>query len=115
MRSPLPTEIEQAIVGSWQCVDGRVHVSGDVDLSALGLERLPVVFGLVSGFFYCSDNPLITLAGAPTRVGGDFYCTDTLLTTLEGAPEFVGGDFFVAHNRLLDVKGSPREVGGSFN
>jgi hypothetical protein len=73
--------------GKWtRRADGKVDVKGDVDLSGLGLEELPVKFGKVSGSFYCTENQLTTLEGSPEIVDGNFYCAENKLTTLEGGP-----------------------------
>jgi hypothetical protein len=43
--------------------------------------------------FYCLDNKLTSLKGAPKQVGGNFDCSENKLTSLAGAPQEVGGDF----------------------
>ena len=53
------------------------------------------IFTEVRGLFEIADNTLITLEGAPRKVGGFFNCEDNVnLTSLEGAPKEVGGDFY---------------------
>ncbi len=54
--------------------DGWV-VNGDLDLSKLKMQVLPKIKS-VSGNFYCWDNELESLEGAPEFVGGDFDCSD---------------------------------------
>jgi hypothetical protein len=61
-------------------------VDGGVDLSNMGLTRLPK-FISVSGYFDCSGNQIFSLAGCPTSVGRDFYCSNSQLTSLDGAPK----------------------------
>ena len=39
-----------------------------------------VRFGKVSGGFYCSDNQLTTLVGAPHSFSGSFYCDGNTVT-----------------------------------
>jgi hypothetical protein len=95
--------------------DGLVDVDGDVDLSDMGSNKIPISFGRVGGDFYCYSNQLTTLEGAPREVGGDFYCYSNQLTTLEGAPHRVGGGFYCYHNELTTLKGAPREVVGYFS
>jgi hypothetical protein len=95
--------------------DGTVDVDGGVYLVCQRLKKLPLKFGRVAGDFYCDDNKLTTLEGAPKVVGGDFYCYHNQLTTLEGAPKVVGGDFNCGHNQLITIEGSPKEVGGDFS
>ena len=93
--------------------NGLVDVDGDVDLSAEN-SKLPIKFDNVNGSFYCHNNQLTTLEGAPQLVGGDFYCSNNQLTTLEGCPEEVGGDFKCFRNKITSLKGGPKSVGGYF-
>jgi hypothetical protein len=81
---------------------GLVSCTGDLNLKyRKKWERLPVAFDKVRGNFWCDDNKLKTLEGAPTSVGGDFVCNNNQLTTLLGAPTSVGGHFFCTwHNSL---------------
>jgi hypothetical protein len=115
--------------------DGTVDVGGDVNLYRKGLKELPLKFGKVSGDFYCSNNQLTTLEGAPKEVGGYFDCGSNELSTLEGAPKKVsvfdcdynqlvtlegvpkevGGSFYCRNNQLTTLEGAPTEVGGSFD
>jgi len=104
------------VKGTWtRRPDGKIDVEGDVTISGLGLEELPYQFGRVSGDFYCSDNQLTSLSGAPKEVGGYFYCSYNQLTSLQGAPKEVGGNFFCSDNQLTSLQGAPKEVGGGFN
>ena len=95
--------------------DGSYDVKGDVDLSGKNLKELPVKFRNVTGSFWCDDNQLTSLKGAPEKVGEDFYCSYNQLTTLKGAPERVGGDFYCRSNRLTTLEGAPKEVGRDFS
>jgi hypothetical protein len=96
--------------------DGVVDVDGGVFFGEAGLKEIPVQFGKVTGDFYCSDNYLSTLKGAPEKVSGSFYCYNNELTSLEGAPKYVGGRFFnCSANKLTSLKNSPKEVGGNFD
>jgi len=95
--------------------DRTVDVDGDVDLSDMGLDKLPLKFGYVSGDFYCFNNKLTSLEGSPEEVGGDFYCENNKLTSLVGAPEEVGGYFDCDDNKLTSLEGAPRKVGRSFD
>ena len=78
--------------------DGTYSSDGDVNLSNLGLTKLPVKFKYVKGNFYCSHNKLTSLEGAPQEVGGGFVCSYNQLTSLEGAPQKVGGYFVCSGN-----------------
>ena len=45
--------------------DFSIDVEGSVDLRSKGLSKLPLKFNKISGDFYCDDNKLTTLEGAP--------------------------------------------------
>ena len=84
------------------CIDGynyedyigkTVKVTGDVILRGLGLTKIPINFTEVGGVFYCYDNQLTSLEGAPEKVGGDFNCEDNPLKSTKGKPAFIGGEF----------------------
>jgi hypothetical protein len=92
---------------------GVVDVSGEVKLIKL-TENLPVQFGRVGGSFYCYDNKLTSLEGAPSSVGSGFYCSNNKLTSLEGAPSSVGLSFVCRDNQLTSLEGAPSSVGGGF-
>ena len=93
-------------------------IIGDVNLSDLHLKQLPEILKDVSinGHFFCSNNNLTSLDGAPNTVDEDFYCGDNKLTSLTGAPKTVGGDFYCDNNpvkftetqvrAICDVKGN---------
>ena len=90
-------------------------VKGNLDLSNMGLTELPDLGTVtVLGSFYCQNNQLTSLVGAPKSVGGNFYCSDNQLTSLEHAPKSVGGSFYCEDNQLTSLVGAPKSVGGSF-
>ena len=116
--------------------DGSVDVNDDVNISNIGLKKIPLKFGKiygsfdccrnklttlegapieVDGYFDCSENKLITLEGGPTRVINDFYCTYNKLTSLKGSPIEVGDEFWCYDNQLISLDGSPIEIGGDFH
>ena len=70
-----------------------------------------VKFGVVTGNFYCSNNSLTSLDGAPQEVRGAFFCDHNSLTSLEGAPQWVGEDFYCSNNSLTSLEGAPPWVG----
>jgi len=94
--------------------DGSYSCEGNVDISDMGLTKIPVRFKEVKGGFYCSNN-LETLDGAPEKVGGHFYCYYNKLETLEGGPKIVGGHFGCSNNNLETLEGAPEKVGGDFS
>ena len=104
--------------GTWKLnpQTGLVDVKGDFDCSGQGLSDFKGVrFGVVKGSFWCYNNRLTSLVGAPEKVGGGFDCRINQLTSLEGAPREVGWDFWCYRNQLTSLEGAPREVGGCFD
>ena len=90
------------INGTYSLIDGVYNVKGSISLIKL-VEKLPIKFGTVSGHFYCFGNNLISLEGAPKKVGSHFYCFGNKLTSLEGCPTRIGGNFSCddnLHNNL---------------
>lgn len=90
--------------------DGSINIYGDVVETNENIDKLPVRFNEVSGFFICGN--LITLEGCPRKVGGDFYCDRSRISSFEGGPEEVGGDVW-AHEikTLTSLKGLPKSIG----
>jgi hypothetical protein len=87
-------------------------VDGNFDCSHQRLKGFKgVKFGVVTGDFYCDNNSLISLVGAPQKVGVNFWCGNNRLTSLEGAPQKVGVDFWCDNNRLTSLEGAPLKVG----
>lgn len=95
--------------------DGTVDINGDVDLSFLGLSKLPLKFGKVSGNFSCGYNKLISLEGSPKWIGEDFECSFNELKTLEGGPETIIGNYSFSYNCLINFKGFPEDYDGRVN
>ena len=86
-------------------------VNGNLDLSEMDLTELPDMSTVsVKGGFYCEDNQLTSLAGAPQSVGVDFDCRNNQLTSLAGAPQSVGGDVDCENNQLTSLAGAPQSV-----
>ena len=95
--------------------DGSIDVDGDVNLIDINLDKLPLRFNRIGGNFYCNNNQLTSLEGAPKEVGGFFDCRYNQLTSLEGAPKEVGGFFDCNNNKLTSLEGAPKSVGTYFN
>lgn len=112
-----------------------VNVKGNVDLRKLNLKSIPVKFGRVEGYFDIAENYLEVLDGCPFEVTGDFYCYENklislkgaplevlsfdcshnLLTSLEGSPKIVKEMFRCSNNKLTSLKNSPSEVGTTYS
>ena len=87
---------------------GLVNIKGDFDCSWGGLTDFKGVrFGVIEGSFYCQNNKLTSLDGAPIKVKRNFNCSDNYLTSLEGGPEKVGLYYDCSKNKLVTLKGAP--------
>ncbi len=101
-------ELDQLRDGDGKYLAGIVNVTGNVSLPDLGLEQLPVKFGTVGGNFWCGNNRLTSLEGAPGTVGvgtvgGNFYCTRNRLTSLIGVHRIlrrIDGRLFICGNEI---------------
>jgi hypothetical protein len=103
--------------GTWKLntKTGLVDVDVDFNCSHSSLSNFSgIEFGNISGSFDCSYNKLVSLEGAPQKVGNTFYCYNNQLVSLEGAPQEVSGGFYCSNNQLVSLKGSPKKVGESF-
>ena len=94
---------------------GLVDVGiGGIVWSNLGLTDFKgIKLGTVEGNFYCNNNQLSSLEGAPQVLGMGFYCQNNQLNTLKGAPQKVGW-FSGENNQLTTLEGAPQEVVGNF-
>ena len=96
--------------------DGTLLVPGDLDLSSKQLFKLPDLSPVeVAGNFYCYNNFLTSLEGAPHKVAKGFYCYNNSLKSLKGAPETVGGEFWCDVNQLSFLSHAPAAVGSNFH
>jgi hypothetical protein len=93
---------------------GVVDVQGNVTLKSLW-RKLPVQFGVVTGFFLCAGSQLHTLEGAPHSVGDVFDCSSNALTHLTHAPRHVGKHFRCSDNLIQSLQHAPTHVSGYFN
>ncbi|MEZ0223498.1 MAG: hypothetical protein ACAH83_03010 [Alphaproteobacteria bacterium] len=95
--------------------DGTLVVPGYIDLSYKNLTVLPNFSGvIVEGDFFCYNNQLTSLEGAPAFVGRRCGVSNNRLTTLKGAPESVGEDFWCTGNyRLTSLEHCPKYIGNT--
>ena len=109
--------LDECTAGSWRLnpSTGLVDVDGDFYCAGQGLKDFKgVAFGRAKDNFYCDNNQLTSLDGAPKTVKGNFLCRSNQITSLEGAPQTVGGFFYCANNQLTSLDGAPKTVKGSF-
>ena len=78
-------------------------------------DGFTINFGEVTGNFNCSELNLVSLKGAPQKIGGSFWCFRNHLTSLKGAPQEVGWTFDCSENQLISLEGAPQKVGKDFN
>lgn len=86
--------------------DGSIDVNDNVDLSHKDLNKIPLEFRNVSGYFDVYENNLTSLKGSPIKCR-DFYCSRNLLTSLEYGPKEVRFQYACYHNLLKNLKHSP--------
>lgn len=95
---------------------GLVDIQGDFTMIGGKKKKFfGVEFGNVTGDFFCANNHLQSLEGAPREVLGDFNCANNYLRSLKGSPRKVGRHFNCMSNYLQSLEGAPREVGWDFN
>ena len=114
--NPGPTPTEQLLqslkVGYTRNSNGTYDVLGSIDVSSRDMDELPdLSLVRLEGSFFCDNNRLVSLKGAPQHVGGDFVCSGNKLETLEFASRTVGGKFKCGGNRLTSFAGGPEAVG----
>ena len=114
--NPTPPYPAEEILRALGCYDfkrqkgGILVVAGDLDLSGKGLIRLPDLSSvIIKGSFYCFNNQLTSLGGAPQTVGGNFSCSNNQLMSLDGAPQTVGLDFTCSQNQLTSLEHAPQK------
>ena len=90
--------------------DGTVDVKRSVDIFGRRLTEIPVKFNKVGGDFYCDNNKLTSLEGAPEIVSGNFHCQNNDLTSLDGAPQTVSGNFHCHNNKVQFTEEDVRKV-----
>lgn len=95
--------------------DLSIDVRGDVDLSDMNLQKLPLRFNRVTGSFWATNNILTSLDGSPQWVGKDFFVYNNNLSSLDGGAKVVIGEYSAQSNRLSSTNGFPLEVGSDFD
>ena len=100
-RFPLCSQIVKGTICS---TDSGLIVAGDVNLSNMGLTKIPYKFKEVSGHFDISGNCLTTFENCP-EIAGSFDCSDNPYLSDDGSglPEKLtgkGDNLFHARNNL---------------
>lgn len=94
----------------------RFVIKGDLDLSKMELTQLPDLSTIiVEGNFYCSNNLLTSLKGAPQIIKGNFDCSHNKITSLEGVSQNLSRSFNCSNNELTSLEGAPQNIEGNFD
>ena len=107
--------IDTVIVkGTYELVNGKYNVDGNINMNNLELDEIPIQFGIINGSFRCMRNNLKSLKGCPSSVKFLFDVSENQLTSLEFGPVEVG-DYSANDNPLTSLKGYPTRVKDNFN
>ena len=85
--------------------DGSIDVDGNVELGVYKLDKIPLKFNNVSGYFNISYNNLTSLEGCPKYIGETFYCNSNKLTSLEYFPNKIKHEILLKSNPLESLAG----------
>jgi hypothetical protein len=92
--------------------DSSIDVDDNIFLPFKNLKEIPLKFGRVSGYFYCSSNDLSSLYNSPKWVGYNFFCHSNKLTSLEYLPNWIGGYIDCQYNKIWSFRGIPDSFRG---
>jgi hypothetical protein len=96
--------------------DLSIDVDDNVCLSNNNLDKIPLKFNRVNGYFYIHYNNLTSLEDCPKWVGGEFSCYENnFLTSLEFGPKWVGSNFNCRFNNITSLEYLPKCIGGELN
>ena len=84
--------------------DGSIDVYDSVDLFNYNLNKIPLKFNKVDGYFDISHNNITSLEGSPKIVTSWFDCSHNKLTNLKGI-ETVDKFIFCKNNPLESLEG----------
>ncbi len=85
--------------------DGSIDVDGDVELGALNLNKIPLKFNNVSGYFNISSNNITSLEGFPKEVGDSVHCSYNKISTFEYFPNKINTNIYMYNNPLESLEG----------
>lgn len=79
------------IDGRAEIRDGLVNVFGHAKMvkSEYNMPKIPVKFGSITGDFWCREQSILSLEGAPHFVGREFDCSNSAITSLKFSPKSV--------------------------
>ena len=85
--------------------DGSIDVDGNVELGALNLNKIPLKFNNVSGYFNISSNNITSLEGFPKEVGDSVHCSYNKISTFEYFPNKINKNIYMYENPLESLEG----------
>jgi hypothetical protein len=94
--------------------NGLWNSDRNINLSEMNLTKLPLKFGKIMGNFWCFNNKLTSLKGAPYSIGENFDCSRNRLKNLENTPTLLGSYFDCSRNQLTSLLGCPAVINGNF-
>lgn len=95
---------------------GIVDVMTDVQFAVpQKLEKLPVQFGHVKGYFDVKECGLTSMWGMPRTVTRSFFVSHNKLLSLQGGPDEVHGNYDAMHNPLTDLGSAHTQVFGDLD
>lgn len=98
----------------YEAKDGKLTITGDLNLENLGLTHLPdLSHATVNGDIKLAGNNLTDLTGSPQVVLGEYWANNCGISSLKGAPAKAYRGFYANGNTLTTLAHCPQEVGGS--
>jgi len=93
--------------------DGSID-TGSIDISNIHLEKLPLKFNKIDGYFIFDSCDLKSLKGSPIEVNEFFSVSNNKLTSFEYAPKTIRGFFYCDYNNIKSFEYFPNYIGGDF-
>lgn len=92
--------------------DGRLNVDGEVESAQYEFpdDKFPISFGIVTGDFNVSSLGLTSLEGCPETVGGTCYIASNKIKDLRGGPKKVNELYMTDLPLLESLEGFPEEI-----
>ena len=88
--------------------DKKIIYNGDINVSGMGLTKLPDFSNLiVKGRFNCSNNQLTDLYGSPMQVGMSYDCSSNNLHDLCGISKSIGS-LCMSNNPITSLDNLPQ-------
>jgi hypothetical protein len=100
---------------NYEIINDFVNIRGNIFINDYKIDKMPIQFGKVDGYFICVGVKIKNLEGCPIKVGSNYEIIGGYLTSLVGCPEKIIDSFNCNGNRLTSLEGGPKEVGRNYN